>query len=287
MDNAQELKFEEFYYRVQWRPHADRSGLHRSSQIGSGFEVNDFRPFGDGEDPRRFDVRAGIKDPLGRLFVRRYKQEGSVNVLMLADISASLDFTGTASKKTLMASFLASLALSVYRNGDVFGFHAAAEALDNNMSLYKMRHPEAAIKLATELNNGTFSGRNANGLLQALHAIPAKKSLIFLVSDFYLPTNLIEQLMLNLSRHMVIPVVLRDSAESLSGSAFGIANVYDSETQDRKMILLRPGFAKKLRDNRLKNEQQLFSQLARYGRRPLILHDTFSAEVVSQYFLEY
>ncbi|MCB1754060.1 MAG: DUF58 domain-containing protein [Gammaproteobacteria bacterium] len=285
MSAGRKLKLEEFYYHIQWQPKTGRAGLHRSRQTGAGFEVNDFRPFGDGEDPRRFDVRAGLKDPLGRLFVRRYKQQGSINVIMLADMSASMNFTGTASKQTLMASFLASLALSVCRNGDVYSFLGADERYRENISLYKMRRPEAGIDLAERINELHFDGRSANGLLDAVHALPGKKSLVFLVSDFYLEADFIEKLALSLSGHMVVPVVLRDSAETLDTSRFGIAHVYDSESRERKMFLLRERFLKKLRDNQHEHDQQVFRQFARYGMRPLMLCDEFSAERVSHYFL--
>ena len=101
----------EVHYKVPWRARSYLPGHHASQQQGGGSEFRHHRALIDAPDPRRFDVRASLRDPFGQIQVRIYQQTSSIPVWVIADLSASMGFRGVASKMTTMAEFVAGLSL--------------------------------------------------------------------------------------------------------------------------------------------------------------------------------
>ncbi len=277
---------EEFHYRVPWLLRTIRPGIHRSAQQGSGYELSAFRPFGQGVDPRRFDLRASVRDPLQRIMVRQYKQLGSVDLVVLADISASMDFQGVANKKSTLTAILSASAVSAYRSGDRFSFLAADEKVREDCTIIQSRQLPQAMAISDLLGRTPFSGKHARGLLDAVPFLPRKKSLILLVSDFHLPLEFIRQLLSALARHFVIPMVLRDSKEALHSKKTVLLELSDNESGQRRLLMLRPSLQRKIQELQHKRRKALNGLFAQYALRPLAVYDGFDAQVVTRYFLE-
>lgn len=275
----------EFYYRIPWMPRSMHPGNHPAVANGAGVEVDGFSPFGEGEDPRRFDLRAGLRDPLGRLFVRRYRQPAAVQVFVLADLSASMGFIGAGSKQQLLADFIRAAALSVTRNGDSFAFYGAADQLDHRLTRRPARRSGEGDYLAQQISDMTLTGASARGLQQALTLLPSRKALVFLLSDFYWPEQDIAKTLQLSARHAVIPVVLRDSAEHTQPPGFGLAAVADAETGRRRLLFLRPSLNARLQAAQARFDAMLQQRFSAHGMRALRLNDTFEADQVTQYFL--
>ncbi len=282
-------QLKEFYYRVPWQPQSCHPGAHRAHQYNSGgFEVIGHNPFSDGQDPRRFDIRASIRDPLQRLMVRRYRHFSSVNVIMLADMSASTHFLGQAhNKREVMADFANSLAISAIRSGDKFGFYGADEIIQAPLIYPPGRIVKVGEEIATRIRDAASGGVNSHGLIDAANALTRQKSLIFLVSDFYFEKKLLDSLLSVLSMHCVIPVVLRDSLENEKIPSYGMARFYDSESGRRKNIFLTPKIKKTIQAIKEKIDNQLRASLGSFGLRPLVLKDQFVANEVTEYFMRY
>ena len=106
------------------------AGAYSSVFKGRGMEFEEVRPYVPGDDVRTIDwnVTARVGEP----FVKRYVEERELTVLLLCDISASLDF-GSAhrSKREAAVELAALLAFSAIANQDKVGlllFHGQAEA---------------------------------------------------------------------------------------------------------------------------------------------------------------
>lgn len=276
---------QEFYYRIPWMPRSMHPGNHAATANGAGVEVDGFRPFGEGEDPRRFDLRAGLRDPLGRLFVRRYRQPASVQVYVLADLSASMGFVGAGSKQQMLADFVRATALSATRHGDSFAFYGAAESLNATLTSPPTRRSGQVDSLADTLARMTLSGASAHGLQEALTLLPNRKALVFLVSDFYWPEQQLADTLQLCARHAVIPVVLRDSAEHTQPPGFGLAAVADSETGRRRLLFLRPSLNQRLIAAQASFDATLHKRFSTHGMRPLRITDQFEADRVTAYFM--
>lgn len=84
----------EIHYKVSWRATGSYPGHHSSRQKGSGLQFCIHVPLIDAPDPRRFDIRASLRDPFQQVRVRVYLQTSSIPVYVIADLSASMNFKG-------------------------------------------------------------------------------------------------------------------------------------------------------------------------------------------------
>src|SRR4029077_21135885 len=116
----------------------------------------------------------------------------------------------------------------------------------------------------------------ATALGEAAAGLPPRRSLVFLLSDFYLPFELIDEVLGRLAHHEVVPVVLRDSAE-LELPAFGLARLRDAESGIERSLILRKALAERLRESSRAHDRALARHFAVAGTRPITLIDRFDA----------
>jgi uncharacterized protein (DUF58 family) len=277
------MGIEPFHYRLPTRARGIEPGAHPGTQRGGGMEFRGHASLLKAPDPRRFDIAASLRDPFGEVKVRVYTQRGVVPVRVLADVSASMAFSGRCRKMDLLADFTASLALSAYRSGDPFAFIACDSEIREDLFLPLTRNRAAGTLVAEKLRNLDPSGRNAQGLFKAVEQMPPSRSLVFLVSDFHFPMDMLTGLLAGLALHTVVPVVLWDSAEG-AAPRYGIASLLDPETGARRMLLLRPALARRLGGTVAARAQALVDRCTRAGLAPLFLRDRFDANAVTRYF---
>lgn len=97
-----------------------RQGVHQSNRKGHGLEFADFRQYSPGDDFRHIDW--GIYGRSDRLYVRQFREEQDLNIVILLDTSASMKYP---EQKFEMAKRLAvSLGYVAMSDGDAvcFGF---------------------------------------------------------------------------------------------------------------------------------------------------------------------
>ncbi|MGR9099706.1 MAG: DUF58 domain-containing protein, partial [Gammaproteobacteria bacterium] len=110
---------EEFHYRIAWRTGSAHPGRHLSSQTGGEQEFYGHAPLINRPEPHNLDVHASLLDPFQQYVVRTFRQRGVINVNLVADLSASMNFGG---KMRILADFTEKTAFSAYRSGDNFAF---------------------------------------------------------------------------------------------------------------------------------------------------------------------
>lgn len=278
------MRVEEFHYRLDWRASGALPGHHRSAQIGDGVDFHSHASLFDRPDPRRLDLRASLRDPMERLLIRVFRQRAAVPVYALADLSASMGFTGRSRKLDLMAEFIASLGYSAYRSGDPFGFVGCDSDIRGDFYQPLSRAKATGADIAQRLITMEPTGVGSAGLLDAAHLTGARRALVFLVSDFHFPFDLLEQVLQALGRHHVVPVVLVDSMEFDDLPAFGIARVMDLETGRLRALLLRPSLRRRLRSAFEKRFDSLNQKFAAHGTEALWIRDEFHPDEVTHYF---
>jgi uncharacterized protein (DUF58 family) len=235
-------------------------------------------------DPRRIDVRASLRDPFGQLLVRVYSQKTSVPVYALGDLSASMGVVMGLRKLDLLADFVAALGYSAYRTGDPFGFMGFDRRLRHELCLPLTRSKSAGPVLGGRLRRLTALGRGSEGLGEAVCRIPAQRALVFVVSDFHLPVALWEQVMSALAGHVVVPVVIADAREYRDLPGFGIVQVRDAETDERRTLLMRPALRERIRGRYARHRARLAQCCRDHGVEPLWITDAFTADQVTRYF---
>lgn len=82
-------------------------GDSRSAQRGSGFEFNQIRDYYEGDDVRFIDWRASAR--AGKMLVKEYIEERNRTVMILLDMSRSMNFTSQETDKEYMSKQIAAV----------------------------------------------------------------------------------------------------------------------------------------------------------------------------------
>jgi uncharacterized protein (DUF58 family) len=273
-------------YRVHWKTAGIRPGAFRGTQSGPGERFRTSVPLHARADPRRIDVRATLRDPLGGVWVRDFEQQTALKVLVLADVSASMRYVGSHDKMVQVQRIAVAVARSAWRNGDAFGFYAASEQTHAELTLPARLNRGAAEWLERKLAQYSPQGSSARGLLQVAAQLPHRRALVFLVSDFHWPTGDLDALMRRLAHHSVVPVVLWDPAEVQAIHRHGIAVLRDLESGGRRFVWLRPSLVDSLRARRRDREAELRRICASFGSMPFFVRDRFDPIELTRHFLE-
>lgn len=275
----------EVHYRVGAPVLGHFPGHHRSARGNSGFEFRGHASLLDAPDPRRLDLHASLRDPFGDWRVRIYSQRKSVPVTVVADLSASMSFTGREPKLAVLADFVESLAWSAWRTGDSFGFVGCDSAPRVDLLQPQTRVRGAGGDLARRLRALHPEGRSARGLLAAPRYLSRQRALLFLVSDFHLPADLIAAVLDALSAHEVVPTVLWDPLEFTLSATRGLAQVIDPESGRQRLIWWRPALRARWEAAHAGRREAL-RQLFRARRlKPLFIEGGYDAEAVTRHFL--
>lgn len=272
---------DEFHYHLRGRSRGVNPGSHRGRALGAGVEFRGYQGLLDQPDPRRFDVRASVHDPFGGPRFRAYNQATSVPVTVIADLSASMEFEN---KLELLARFVATAGFSAYRSGDPFGFVGCDSVPRLDFLLPPSHSRQAASRLAERLRGFRPEGRSAEGLPGARNWLRPQPGLVFLCSDFHLPLPLLDRVLAGLTRHRVVPVVFRQSSEHQRLPRFGLADVRDPETGERRTLLLRPRLLERIQQRFEAQREQLESCFRRWNTAPLFVTDRFDPDAVTRYF---
>lgn len=234
------------------------AGQYVSVFKGRGIEFDEVRPYIPGDDVRTIDWNVTAR--MGEPFVKRYVEERQLTLMLMADISASQDFGSAGrSKREATAELCALLAFSATRNDDKVGltlFHGDIEQYiparkGQRHSLRVIREvlthgtgetPEEIAQRTLQRRRFRWlpfgrrrawwrTGRKATniaGAMQFLMSVTSRKTVCFVVSDFY-DEGYIEALKSANRKHDVIAVLITDPSE-LAMPNVGLVTLSDPET---------------------------------------------------------
>ncbi len=274
----------EVHYRVGAPVLGHFPGHHRSTRGNSGFEFRGHASLLDAPDPRRLDLHASLRDPFGDWRVRIYSQRKSVPVTVVADLSASMGFSGRNVRLAVLADFVESLAWSAWRTGDSFGFVGCDSAPRSDLLQPQTRARGVGGELARRLRALHPAGRDARGLLDAPRHLSRQRSLLFLVSDFHLPLELVASVLDGLSLHEVVPTVLWDPLEFGLSAARGLAQVIDPESGRQRLVWWRPALRARWEAAHAQRREALLQLFRARRLKPLFIEGGYDAEAVTRHF---
>ena len=160
------------------------SGEYLSSFRGQGLDFDDFREYQHGDEVRFIDwnVTARMNQP----FVRKFREERELAVVIAVDISGSADYgSQNLSKREIAAEAAAVLGFSAIQNNDKVGLLLfAGEPLlfvppaKGTRHLLRMIREILTVKPAVQ---GTSISAACDFLVRTLR----RKSLVFMISDFH------------------------------------------------------------------------------------------------------
>jgi uncharacterized protein (DUF58 family) len=277
---------EVFYYR---KP-AQQSvfpGAHPGKIVGSGQLFKHHVPLILSPDLRHIDLRASVLDPFENFQIKVFQQQSQLNLFLLADLSASMNYQGEQNKQQSLVECLQSIAKSAYAHGDRFGFVGCGRSIDSGLVISPANQQQGRVtELAKRLKKTNYQGC-AESFLQAANYLPSKAALVFLLSDFYMPTDIIQQQMQRLNQHTVVPLVLWDQQEYNKLPQWGVVKFADMELRKTRTQFMRPALKQRI-VNAFKQRKQLLQHCFRsFGCEPLFFENGYRAELMTHYFLQH
>src|SRR5579871_4118485 len=176
--------------RLEWTVLRRLDGLlhgdYRTLFRGFGLDLADLREYQYHDDVRRIDwnVTARLQTP----FVREYNEDRDITAWFLLDLSPSLDFGSQLRKKrALSLEFVAALARLLTRHGNRVGALFYGDRVDHMIPARSgRRHVLHLLETMQSRPETSLSGETRlDDLLRTAHQAIARRSLVFVVSDFF------------------------------------------------------------------------------------------------------
>jgi len=209
------------------------AGEYHSVFKGRGIEYDEVRPYQPGDDVRTIDWNVTSRS--GSLHVKKYVEERELTALLLVDASRSTGFgAGAKSKDEVAAEIAAILAFSAIRNNDRVGAALFTGVVEKYIPPRKgSRHVLRLVReiLAFRPGRGDTS---LGGALEFAVRVLKKRSILFLVSDFFDPAYE-DALRIAARKHDVVAISINDSGE-WDLPAAGWVRFEDLETGRRALV---------------------------------------------------
>jgi uncharacterized protein (DUF58 family) len=213
--------------RTSHMVNAALAGQYHSAFKGRGMEFEEVRPYQPGDDIRTIDWNVTAR--YGEPFVKVYREERELTVMLLVDMSPSGMFGSTGQFKIDVASELcAVLAFSAIKSNDKVGLIIFSDQVEKFVPPAKgQRH---VLRVVRELLfcKPTGKGTDIASALRYLDQVTVRRTVCFLVSDFQ-AVGFEQALRIARRRHDLIPISITDPREAAMPDV-GLVELMDPET---------------------------------------------------------
>jgi len=220
-------KVKQIEIRSRRETDASLMGAYHSAFKGQGMTFAEIRPYQFGDEIRRIDWNktARFQQP----FVKVMEEERELTIMLLVDISASMDYgTKISLKKEFVAEICASIGFSALKNNDKVGLILFAD------KVYKVVPPQKGKKhllaMISDIISSDYIASEAHldKALEYMMNAFKKKSFIFVLSDFN--DDFQEKILKTASKkHQILGLKISDEKDSEIPD-IGYALLSDSET---------------------------------------------------------
>jgi uncharacterized protein (DUF58 family) len=163
------------------------AGRYRSAFRGQGMEFDEVREYARGDDVRAIDWNVTAR--AGKPYVKVFREERELTVLLLVDISGSMRFgalpgISPRAKLALAAEAAAVVGVTALRNGDRLGLVLFSDRTEVHLPARRGRGH--ALRVVREVL-APAGGARATDLAHALDElarVARRRAVVFLVSDF-------------------------------------------------------------------------------------------------------
>jgi len=240
--------------------YGDMLGNNASLFQGEGFEFAELREYIYGDDVRKIDWKTTAK--LSKPFVKVYKEERELNVVVVSLLSGSTYFGTVKQKSDVVAEVVATLGFSAVKNSDLFSHMVFADKMyDFSKPSKKLYAVHKAVEDVIEFDS---IGKEADyvALVETLISRLKKKALLFIISDFVGDIDL----KLLSKKHDVFAVIVRDKFEE-DPSELGYLRLIDMETRQSFEGQIDSATLKNYKKALHDNDEKLYKQFKKQGVR--------------------
>lgn len=206
------------------------AGEYHSAFKGRGMSFSEVREYQPGDDVR--DIDWNVTARFDRTYVKVFEEERELTVMLLIDVSGSLDFgTNGQVQRDLLTEIAATISFSAIRNNDKIGVLFFSDRVEKFIPPAKGR--SHILRIIRELLTIEPQGRKTdlNVALDYLMRVVRKRSICFMLSDFMVPLDekTSKQLAMVRGKHDVVALQVYD-ARMATLPDVGLMKVEDAET---------------------------------------------------------
>lgn len=250
------------------------AGSYHSAFKGQGIDFEEVREYQAGDEVRSIDWNVTAK--MGTPFVKQYREERELTILLAIDVSESGTFGSTnRSKRERLAELGALLAFSANKNGDKVGLLLFSDQVEKYLPPNKGQKHVLRILREVLFHPNRSKGTDLNEGLRFINRVMRRRAVVFLLSDFIIPEYdsteesvedlFFKELASTRRKHDLVCARIHDPCE-LEIPNVGMVCLEDAETG--KIITVdtsRSNFRQEYARIRKKNQEEFGKRLRRRG----------------------
>ena len=237
-------------------------GNNTSPLKGEGYDFCELKEYEYGDDIKNIDwiISAKMQKPYSKIF---YAQK-ELNICIVPILNGSVFFGSKKLKQEVIAQICTILAYSSVKQGNPFESYIANESISLNNK--KTKKIFSVYKMAENIieYNCLQKKLDYKNITNALYKKINKKSMLFLIGDFFDTKNL--NLKLLNKKHEVIVIMVRDHLEE-NPIELGNVNLTDPSSNENFQGNINSTIVKKYKEQVKRNDHNLLSQLQKNGIR--------------------
>ena len=210
------------------------AGQYHSAFKGRGMAFSEVREYQYGDDVRDIDwnVTARFHKP----YVKVFEEERELTVMLLVDVSGSLDFgTIRQTKRDMEAEIAATLAFSAIQNNDKIGVVFFSDRIEKYIPPKKGR--KHILYIIREMLDFQPESKRTDVAMavEFLTRVMKRKCTAFLMSDFFVRKSFENELTICNRKHDVVAIQIYDQrAKELPD--VGLMKIKDAETGHEMVV---------------------------------------------------
>lgn len=204
------------------------AGQYHSAFKGRGMAFSEVREYQYGDDVR--DIDWNVTARFHRPYVKVFEEERELTVMLLIDVSGSLDFgTKRQMKRDMVTEIAATIAFSAIQNNDKIGVVFFTDHIEKYIPPKKGR--KHILYIIRELLDFKPESKRTDikQALEFLTSVAKRRCTAFVLSDFYVQQDFLQTIQICNRKHDVVAVQVYDQrARELPD--IGLMRVVDAET---------------------------------------------------------
>lgn len=210
------------------------AGEYHSAFKGRGMSFAEVREYQVGDDVRDLDWNVTAR--LNRPHIKVFEEERELTVMLLIDVSGSLDFgTHGRTQRDLTAEIAATLAFSAIQNNDKIGVIFFADHVEKFIPPKKGRkHILYIIRELLDFKPQSIR-TNVGASIEFLMNVAKRKCISFLISDFIDDKDYSTALLVANRKHDIVGIRVYDKRMEELPSV-GLMKVFDAETGHEQYV---------------------------------------------------
>ncbi len=204
------------------------AGQYHSAFKGRGMAFSEVREYQYGDDVR--DIDWNVTARFHRPYVKVFEEERELTVMLLIDVSGSLDFGTTREmKRDMVTEIAATLAFSAIQNNDKIGVVFFSDRIEKYIPAKKGR--KHILYIIREMLDFEPQSRRTDigGAIDFLSGVMKRRCTAFLMSDFYDRADFSHRLTVCNRKHDLVAIQVYDRRASELPDV-GLMKVVDAET---------------------------------------------------------